>query len=237
MSFVGQHRAYRARLIDSREIAPLTRHFLFEIPEVEQVVFVPGQFFSLSAQIDGQEITRAYSVASIPSSNQFELCLNLVLEGKFSPYLFAMQPGDEVQVKGPYGGFIFRQPGPTLCVATGTGIAPFRGMLRKRLPEDPSHQYTLIFGARHEHGLLYREEWEQYARDYPNFRFQPTITRPPENWKGLTGRVQPHVYEAIGDCRDWIIYICGLKAMVDDLRAHLKERGFDRKQIVYEKYD
>jgi CDP-4-dehydro-6-deoxyglucose reductase len=43
--------------------------------------------------------------------------------------------------------------------------------------------------------------------------------------------------EAIGERRDLEIYICGLKAMVDDVRARLKQMGFDRKQIIYEKYD
>jgi ferredoxin-NADP reductase len=33
------------------------------------------------------------------------------------------------------------------------------------------------------------------------------------------------------------VYICGLKAMVDDVRRLLKARGFDRKRLVYEKYD
>ena len=32
------------------------------------------------------------------------------------------------------------------------------------------------------------------------------------------------------------VYICGLKAMVDDVRERLKANGFDRKQIVFEKY-
>jgi CDP-4-dehydro-6-deoxyglucose reductase len=43
--------------------------------------------------------------------------------------------------------------------------------------------------------------------------------------------------EAIGERRDLDIYICGLKAMVDDVRAILKAMGFDRKQIIFEKYD
>jgi CDP-4-dehydro-6-deoxyglucose reductase len=33
------------------------------------------------------------------------------------------------------------------------------------------------------------------------------------------------------------VYICGLREMVDDLRATLKETGLDRKRIIYEKYD
>ena len=237
MTAGGQHAALRLRLIESYEIAPSTRHFVFAVPDREFFSFVPGQFLSVFAEINGKEITRAYSIASAPQGNRVEFCLNLVQDGFLSPYLFAMQPGDEVEAKGPYGGFIFRAPADTVCVATGTGIAPFRGMLRERLPKDPGHQYTLVFGARYDHGLLYHGELLQLTRDFPNFRLFTTITRPPENWTGQVGRVQPVLQETIGDRRDLTVFICGLKEMVDDVRLMLKERGFDRKQIVYEKYD
>ena len=98
-------------------------------------------------------------------------------------------------------------------------------------------RFTLIFGVRYEHGLLYREDWESLARQYPNFDFRPTITRPGPNWTGAQGRVQGHVLEALGDRRDMDIYICGLKEMVNDVRALLKEKGVDRKRIIYERYD
>jgi CDP-4-dehydro-6-deoxyglucose reductase len=49
--------------------------------------------------------------------------------------------------------------------------------------------------------------------------------------------VQAHLAEAIGERRDLDFYLCGLKEMVDDVRAVLKGLGFDRKQIFYEKYD
>ncbi len=233
----GAHAAHRARLLSSRELAPNTRNFVFEIADVETFGFVPGQFLSLTAEINGKPITRAYSIASVPQANRVEFCLNLVEEGFMSPLLFAMQPGDEIEAKGPYGGFIFRQPAHTICVATGTGIAPFRGMLLQRLAEDPAHEYKLIFGVRHEHGLLYRDEFEDLARAHANFSFLPTLTRPTDVWMGRNGRVQQHVLDAIGERRDFVIYICGLKEMVDDVRGRLRELGFDRKQIVYEKYD
>jgi CDP-4-dehydro-6-deoxyglucose reductase len=49
--------------------------------------------------------------------------------------------------------------------------------------------------------------------------------------------VQAHLEEALAGRRDIDVYLCGLKAMVDDVRATLKRQGFDRKQILYEKYD
>jgi CDP-4-dehydro-6-deoxyglucose reductase, E3 len=53
----------------------------------------------------------------------------------------------------------------------------------------------------------------------------------------LTGRVQSHTLEALGDRRDMDIYICGLKEMVNDVRGLLKEKGVDRKRVIYERYD
>jgi CDP-4-dehydro-6-deoxyglucose reductase len=90
--------------------------------------------------------------------------------------------------------------------------------------------------------MLYRDEFEQLQQTYPEFRFLPTVTRPTGSWTGRTGRVQSHLDEALAlrsndEIPEIDVYICGLKEMVDDVRAELKKRGFDRKQIIYEKYD
>jgi ferredoxin-NADP reductase len=70
----------QAKLIESSEIAPEVRHFVFEVPEVENFTFVPGQFVSMNQIVNEKKITRAYSIASAPSeTNRFELCLNLAL--------------------------------------------------------------------------------------------------------------------------------------------------------------
>jgi len=227
----------KARLVQSREIAPNTRHFEFESPEWN-AAFVPGQFVSLTATVGDDEITRAYSIVSPPGGNRFALCANLVQDGHLSPILFAMEPGGEIDFKGPYGAFILRRPvSDSIFVATGTGIAPFRSMLLAQLNAHPDRHFTLIFGVRHEHGLLYHDELTALAQAFPNFEYRPTLTRPPEHWHGRTGRVQQHVLEALGERRDMDVYICGLREMVDDVRAKLKDIGLDRKRIVYEKYD
>jgi CDP-4-dehydro-6-deoxyglucose reductase len=96
---------------------------------------------------------------------------------------------------------------------------------------------TLIFGVRYESSVYYRGEFEALAAKHPNFQFWPTLSRPEPSWKGRHDHVQQHLLEAIGDRRDLDVYICGMKAMVDDVRAILKGMGFDRKQIIFEKYD
>jgi CDP-4-dehydro-6-deoxyglucose reductase len=232
----------KARLINSIELAPETRHFEFEVQDVADFHFTPGQFVSILHNVDGKEITRAYSIASPRGSdNRFALCLNRVADGLISPYLFALKLGEEIEIGAPLGYFTLRHPGHrAVFVATGTGIAPFRSMLLEHLPKSELH-LTLLFGARYEQGLLYREEFEELALRHSHFHVLTTVTRPDGDWKGRTGRVQAHLDEALqlaSSDQDTIdVYICGLKEMVDDVRKDLKARGFDRKQIVYEKYD
>jgi ferredoxin-NADP reductase len=227
----------KARLIESREIAPNTRHFEFDSPNWK-AAFVPGQFLSVTAKIGEDDVTRAYSIVSPPGGNRFALCANLVQEGYLSPFLFALNPGDEIDFKGPYGAFILRRPvSDSIFVATGTGIAPFRSMLMSHPGAHPDRLFTLIFGVRHEPGLLYHEEFGALAKTYSNFRYLPTLTRPPDRWTGMVGRVQQPTLEALGERRDVDVYICGLREMVDDVRLKLKEIGLDRKRIIYEKYD
>lgn len=226
----------------SRELAPEVRHFEFEVPERDDLPFTPGQFVSVVDRVEGKEIIRAYSIASPRGGNRFELCLNRVAEGIVSPYLFDLKPGEAIEIGEPLGYFTLRHPGRRVVfVATGTGIAPFRSMLLEHLPRTQP-EITLLFGVRYEHGLLYREEIEHLARTYPSFKFLPTITRPGPSWQGRSGRVQQHLDEALGirsyeDLSTIDVYICGLKEMVDDVRRELKQRGFDRKQIICEKYD
>src|SRR5438105_1831037 len=69
----------QARLIESVDLCPDLRHFVFEAEGVDRLDFTPGQFVSFSDLIRGKVITRAYSLASPPNGgNRFELCLNRV---------------------------------------------------------------------------------------------------------------------------------------------------------------
>ncbi len=239
---MSETKKLRARLIGWQELAPQVHQLDFEVPGVAEFKFTPGQFISVVEDVNGKEKTRAYSIASPRGGNRFALCLNRVPNGSVSNFLFSLKSGDEVWIHEPLGYFTLRHPGRhVVFVATGTGIAPFRSMLHDHLPRIHPH-INLLFGTRYESGLLYRDEMEQFARDYSSFRYLPTVTRPHEGWQGRSGRVQAHLDEALTlrtpeDIVNTDVYICGLKEMVDEVRAELKKRGFDRKQLVYEKYD
>jgi NAD(P)H-flavin reductase len=232
----------KARLLDWKELAPEVHQFRFEVPAVKNLEFTPGQFVCVIEHKEGKAIKRPYSIASPRAGNQFELCLNRVPNGMVSSWLFELKPGDEVDIREPVGHFTLRHPERrAVFVATGTGIAPFRSMLLDHLPRTQP-RITLLFGVRYEEGLLYRDELEALAKEYPSFTFMPTLTRPDAGWQGRIGRVQEHLDEALalpatGEKQDVDIYICGLRDMVESVRKELLERGFDRKQIISERYD
>jgi CDP-4-dehydro-6-deoxyglucose reductase, E3 len=232
----------KAKLLGWRKLAPEVHHFDFEVPSVETLQFTPGQFISVVEEENGKEVTRAYSIASPRDGNRFSLCLNRVPNGLLSPYIFSLPIGAEITIHEPLGYFTLRHPGRRIVfIATGTGVAPFRSILLDEMPRLNSH-ITLLFGVRYPDGLLYRDEFEELSRHHPNFRFLPTVTRPDDSWTGRRGRVLEHLDEALDlktpeEQAVLDVYICGLKEMVDDVRANLKARGFDRKQLIYEKYD
>ena len=125
---------YTARLDKKDCISEVAQcyHFVFEIDELENFPYAPGQFVSAVADdASGKQQTRAYSIASAPSGNRFDLCVNRVEEGFFSNHLADLPDlpvGAKIQVHGPHGYFTLREPvTDSILVATGTGVAPMRG--------------------------------------------------------------------------------------------------------------
>jgi ferredoxin-NADP reductase len=240
---MAQFKTFDARVLRSVPLSEFTKHIELEVNGVTRFGFVPGQWLSVKATTpEGEEMTRAYSIASPPSENgHFAFCLNRVQDGFMSNYLCNLDEGAKIAFQGPFGDFILRPPlRDTVFIATGTGIAPFRSMLHWLLAEDDRHhgyQFWLLFGARREQDIYYREEFERLASEHANFHFLPTLSRAEAGWNGLRGYVQEHLAEIVGTRTDMHAYICGLDKMVKANRELLKSLGWDRTSIRYEKYD
>jgi NAD(P)H-flavin reductase len=232
-----------ARLRQSVILSGLTKHLQFEIEEVPRFDFAAGQFVSMQTEHEGRQVTRAYSIASAPASDRFfDLCLNRVQDGFFSNYLCDLTEGAMVRFHGPHGYFVLKNPvRDSVFIGTGTGIAPLRGML-KYLLADPvrleGREFWLVFGVRNREDLYYNDEFQQLERENPTFHYVPTLSRPGDDWSGASGYVQEHVREIVKDRKDMDAYICGLKNMVVANRDLLvKEKGWERKSVLYERYD
>jgi len=236
-------------------------HLEFSIDELSHFDFAPGQFVSCVAVDDrGKSQTRAYSIASAPRANQFDLCVNRVEGGFFSNLLCDLEPGQTVPFHGPHGLFTLRQPlTDAIFIATGTGIAPMRGFVEWLFPESGEERSQgrtiwLIYGTRHETEIYYQKYFQKVAAERHNFHYLSTLSRPHEGWEGLRGYVQQHVGEIVLERAtqnhsapvitvaepagfDVHAYICGLNDMVSANRNKLTELGWQRKQIIFERYD
>jgi len=234
---------HTARLVRSVPLSEPTKHLEFEMEGGPRFGFVPGQWLSLKqTRPDGEELTRAYSIASPPADDsRFALCLNRVQDGFMSNFLCDMKEGENISWQGPFGDFILRPPlRDTIFIATGTGIAPFRSMLHWLLTDPSRHQgrsFFLLFGSRTEKDIYYHQEFRQLAAQHANFDYLPTLSRGGPEWKGLRGYVQEHVPGIVQGRAEMNAYICGLDKMIKANRELLKGLGWDRKSIRYEKYD
>jgi ferredoxin-NADP reductase len=251
-----QRELLTARLEHSSVLSERTQcfHLEFAVEGVDHFSFVPGQFVSLVAEdAKGKQQTRAYSIASAPDRNRFDLCLNRVEGGFFSNRLADMKIGDELHFHGPHGLFTLREPlTDAVFVATGTGIAPMRGFVEYLFPENGENRsqgkhFWLVYGTRHEGELYYSKYFERIAAERENFHYLTTLSRPHDGWEGLRGYVQEHVaeiatqyaqtHEKPENAFGIHAYICGLNEMVSANRERLKSLDWERKQIVFERYD
>lgn len=236
-------RDFRAVLRRTIELTPSTKHFEWEVLDDEPLNFLAGQFLSLKMWRNGYQEIRPYSIASAPRGDlHFDLCLNRVKGGYVSNYLSDLQIGSVVNFRGPYGSFVVAQPVTQnlIFLATGTGIAPIRGMLMDLFtrPVENLPEIWLLFGVRFPETILYRSEFERWATVIPEFRFVPILSRPPAEWRGAAGHVQDHLRLLFSGHKDFRAYICGLSGMVEEVRRILKDEfSLNRKQIRSERYD
>jgi ferredoxin-NADP reductase len=238
----GASAHFRANLRRSVSLTPDTKHLEWIIVDGGPLQFRAGQFVTARVETaEGTEI-RPYSIASPPRDDlRFELCINRVNRGYVSNYLCDLKAGSVVDFKGPYGLFVISQPieRDVVFLATGTGVAPFRSMLMDLYAKgnESPHEVWLIFGVRFVEGLLYREEFEELQQAHPRFHFVPVVSRPSAEWAGARGHVQDQLQKAFTGRKNFTAYVCGVKAMVDEVRAILKnEFGLPRDQIRSEQF-
>lgn len=217
-----------------------TRHFELDFNPGETMDFIAGQFVAVICPKDGKVIRRAYSIASEPEKkNGVELVIKRVEGGAVTNWFWSLKEGDRFRVHGPFGKFILPEPMDfdPVFVATGTGIAPFRSMIRHLLPAGFKRRIWLVFGSRYEGMIPYQREWLDWAEAYPHFTYIPTISRPTPAWKGETGYVQTKMASCVPGPTGKRVYICGLHEMIQAVQEACLGQGFSKEQVTYEKYD
>jgi len=172
-------------------------------------------------------------------------------KGICSNFLCDTKPGDEVKLTGPAGKvMLLPEKDPKtdyIMAATGTGIAPYRGFIRRLFVEDTpaanayKGQAWLFLGVANTDALLYDDEWQAVKKENPEqFRLDYALSREQSNSKGGKMYIQDKMEEYSDEIFDKLdngahIYFCGLKGMMPGIQEMLKGVA-DSKNIDYDEW-
>jgi ferredoxin-NADP reductase len=191
---------------------------------------------------DGYQAQRSYSIASAPEDDHLVLTVERLDDGEVSPYLVGeLRPGDELELRGPIGGYFVWEPslpGPLLLVAGGSGIVPFRSMLRHRAAVTSGVKARLLYSARSLDDVIYRDELAAlHCGDGVDIRF--ALTREwPADWSGHRGRIDRALLAqaAWPAAEQPLTYICGPSGFVESAAGALVGNGHDPRRIRTERF-
>lgn len=208
------------------EVAPGVLEIAFQKPE--GFTFKAGQFvlFDVPMITRPSDIQpRALSLASSPDEPELLFVAKLKASGRLSEWAEKMLTvGSKALVKGPFGLFTLR-PGDReiLFVATGAGLAPFRGQIPHALTHGDTREMHLVFGVRTEADLFWVKIFEDLASKHSNFKLHLCLSGGSESWTGFRGRVQAKLPALIPNPLAIDLYICGAPEMVADVKKMATE--------------
>jgi CDP-4-dehydro-6-deoxyglucose reductase len=235
---------YEGEITDIRQLSPEVRQFTLKVQSEEQFRFLPGQFITMDLPVGEKRLDRwrSYSIANAPDfSGILEFCIVKMEGGLATSYLFdKIIIGDIIRFKGPDGGFVLPSDlnKEIVMICTGTGVAPFRSMLQHIIREGLTFKKIhLIFGTRYSNGVLYKDEFEQMAKQHQNFIYSVALSRE-DSVNCHHGYVHPIYMKEYEEKKEDVLFmICGWSRMIDEAVENLIIRlGYNKSQVRYELY-
>jgi CDP-4-dehydro-6-deoxyglucose reductase, E3 len=217
------------RVMEMRRVAPDVMIVRIKLPMNEDVMFLAGQFVEF-VLANGER--RAYSIASAPSIAgvvSIELHVRHTPGGLFTDYVFdGMQVHDLVRMELPLGTFFLRGDSdkPIVLLASGTGFAPIKSILKYAQQKQLNRPMTLYWGGR-TRADLYEMDWvEGYAAANEGFQFIPVVSdaTPACGWNGRTGFVHRAVMADFPDLSKHQVYACGAPIVIESAKRDFAEQ-------------
>lgn len=220
--------------------------------------FKPGQFLTfrlnVADPVEGgrKEIIRCYSLSDRPGTDHYRISVKRVPSPAGSADLPAglssshlhdnVQEGDVLYARAPIGHFFLEQgDGPVVLIAGGIGITPMLSMLNASLRNGDSREIWLFYGVHNSAEHIKKEHLESLAREHPNFRLHVCYSNPlPDNAKGSdyqhAGHVNPALLRRVLPDKPYCFYVCGPRAMMEELVPALDDWGVSERNIRYEAF-
>jgi ferredoxin-NADP reductase len=203
---------------------------------------LPGQHIDLKlTSQDGYSAQRSYSLSRPADGERIELTVQQIADGEVSPYLTGVRPGEEIELRGPIGGWFVWRPaeeGRILLVAGGSGIVPLMAMLRQRISMG-SAEFRLVYSVRSPADVYYTQELGHLERDCDWLQVAVIYTR-----EGASQTARPPGRVGSGDLAvpGWTpddglrVYVCGPTGFVESVTTKLIEQGHRPSAIRTERF-
>ena len=235
------------RIADIRHETEDTLSIAFDVPETLQAdyAFHAGQYLTLKAQIDGEEVRRSYSLCSAPHENEWRVAIKQVEGGKFSTYANAtLAVGQDMEVMTPTGNFSVTPDNNNdqtyVLFAAGSGITPILSIAKTLLKEESNSSIHLFFGNKGFGSIIFREEIEALKNSYMDrFRVVHILSRENLGNEIQKGRITAEKCDSLFTAflkNEQIkgIYTCGPEEMILGVKESMTRNGVSEKLIHFE---
>lgn len=228
-----------ARVLDTRPETDTARTIRLAVPGWGG--HLSGQHIDLrlTAQ-DGYSAQRSYSLAGPTDGDRIDITVQEIADGEVSPYLMGMPPGEEVELRGPIGGWFVWRPAEenrVLLVAGGSGIVPLMAMVRQRISLGSS-EFRLVYSVRSPSDVYYANELAQLQCDHDWLRVAFIYTRAAPQGSRPPGRVRVDDLAVSGwtPGHDLRVYVCGPTGFVESVTAMLVGQGHPPSAVRTERF-
>ncbi len=240
-------RFHELTLADVRRETADSVSLAFDVPERDRAAFafVPGQYLTLRAEIDGHDVRRSYSICSGVNDGELRVAIKRVDGGAFSSFANDdLKPGDRLGVMPPDGRFLApldaNHARSYVGFAAGSGITPVLAILKSVLEVEPQSSFTLFLGNRDSESIMFRDMLEDLKNRYPGrFSLTHVLSREAREASLLNGRIDAEKCRTI--LRALInpgavdgFYLCGPEQMIAELRETLQSAGVPAERIHFE---
>lgn len=254
----------RFRPLEVVEVAPVAEHAVsvgFAVPADDPasesfLTYRPGQYVTLRAEVDGEDVRQSYSLWTPPGRARREGLIRVaaaeVQGGRMSPWLARrVRVGDVVGVLPPLGEFVLDEVGAArvhAAVAGGSGITPVLSILDAALVQHPDSRATLVLANRTRASSVLREEVARLeARAGGRFVVRDVLSREPgphfgrvdaallaQMWPGVVAPNGSRVTAPVGGVDDW--WLCGPEGLNALVEGWLAEHGVDPDHVHRERF-
>ena len=220
------------------------RSFVLRPAEPAAYRFQPGQHLTLTVDMDGQAVSRCYTIASSPAQpDELTITVKRVPDGLASNWLHDhLRPGDPVVVDGPLGSFsTAHHPAERyLFLSAGSGITPLMSMLRTIHGARDPVDVVFVHHARTPADIIFRDELRVIEAEHPGVWVVVVCEDDAEHerWTGPRGRVTlPMLLGVAPDLIDREVFTCGPAPYMEAVRGLLAQAGADPDRCHEESFD